>query len=63
MGKNKILIFFLILFANYVNGQEIGTFDVDYFSPKEYEIGGIEVTGVQFVDPSIVINLTGLSVG
>ncbi len=63
MGKRKILIFFLILLANLVSGQEAGTFDVDYFSPKEYEIGGIEVTGVQFVDPSIVINLTGLSVG
>ena len=63
MGKHKILIFFLVLFVNLVSGQEATTFDVDYFTPKEYEIGGIEVTGVQFVDPSIVINLTGLSVG
>ncbi len=63
MSKNKILIFLLILFVNIVNGQEAGVFDVDYYSPKEYEIGGIEVTGIRFVDPSIVINLTGLSVG
>ncbi len=64
MDKSRILILLLILFANFVvRGQEANSFDVDYFSPKEYEIGGIEVTGVQFVDPSIVINLTGLSVG
>ena len=36
---------------------------VDYGNPKEYEIGGITVTGIQFLDESALITLTGLSVG
>jgi len=63
MDKSKVLIFFLVFLATLANGQEATTFDVDYLTPKEYEIGSIEVTGIKFVDPSIVINLTGLSVG
>ncbi len=63
MNKSKILLFFFIILATLANGQEVTTFDVDYLTPKEYEIGSIEVNGIQFVDPSIVINLTGLSVG
>ena len=63
MSKSKIILFFLGFLTTLVNAQEATTFDVDYLTPKEYEIGGIEVTGIQFVDPSIVINLTGLSVG
>ena len=37
--------------------------EVDYSFPREYEIGGITVTGVQFVDPAVVVMLSGLSVG
>ena len=37
--------------------------DVDYSFPREYEIGGITVTGVEFVDPAVVVMLSGLRVG
>ncbi len=36
---------------------------IDYANPKEYEIGGITVQGVQYLDPSVLIMLTGLKVG
>ena len=37
--------------------------DIDYSLPREYEIGGITVTGVQYVDPAVVVMLSGLHVG
>jgi len=36
---------------------------VDYSNPKEYEIGGIQVLGVKYLDPVVLIHLTGLQVG
>lgn len=37
--------------------------ELDYFSPKEYEIGGIEVVGAEHLDHNSVILLSGISVG
>jgi outer membrane protein insertion porin family len=37
--------------------------ELQYSNPVEYEIGGITVTGVQYLDPNILIMLTGLKVG
>ena len=31
--------------------------DIDYSLPREYEIGGITVTGVEYVDPAVVVML------
>ena len=36
---------------------------VDYSRPKQYEIGGITVTGVQYLDKNVLVMLTGLNVG
>ena len=36
---------------------------MDYSFPKEYEIGGITVSGVQFLDKNILVQLSGLQVG
>jgi outer membrane protein insertion porin family len=36
---------------------------MDYDEPKEYEIGGIEVKGYEYTDPSAVIAVSGLKVG
>jgi len=43
-----------------LGGEKI---DINYMEPKTYEIGGIEVRGVKFLDPNNVISLTGLKVG
>ncbi len=37
--------------------------EVDYTTPKSYEIGGITVTGAQYLDQNVLISLTGLVVG
>lgn len=36
---------------------------VDYSDPKEYEIGGIEVTGAEFTDVNALKSISGLRVG
>jgi outer membrane protein insertion porin family len=36
---------------------------IDYANPREYEIGGITVSGVKFLDEKVLITLSGLSVG
>lgn len=36
---------------------------IDYTTPKEYEIGGIRVTGAVYSDDNAIISLTGLKVG
>ncbi len=47
--------------------QEVEDFSrmpvADYYNPVEYEIAGINVTGVQYLDESILIQLSGLTVG
>ncbi len=40
-----------------------GDDEVDYARPKQYEIGGITVSGVEFLDPNVLIMLSGLHVG
>jgi len=37
--------------------------EMDYSNPKEYELGGLTVSGVRFLDESVLITLTGLNVG
>lgn len=37
--------------------------NIDYSNPKEYEIGGITVSGVKYYDHNSIIALTGISVG
>ncbi|MHC1708262.1 MAG: outer membrane protein assembly factor [Bacteroidales bacterium] len=49
-----------IVSAQTLLGDEI---DIDYTNPKTYEIGGITVTGAQYLDQNVLIALTGLTVG
>ncbi len=45
---------------------QIGASDeinIDYSNPKEYEVGGITVSGVKYYDHNSIIALTGISVG
>jgi len=37
--------------------------DINYTLPKKYTIGGITVTGVQYLNSSVLISLSGLQVG
>ena len=37
--------------------------EVDYSMPRDYEIGGITVTGAKYLDPQVLVMLSGLQVG
>lgn len=36
---------------------------VDYANPVEYEVGGVTVSGIQFIDPTVLISMSGFVVG
>ncbi|HKK59455.1 MAG TPA: outer membrane protein assembly factor BamA [Salinivirga sp.] len=37
--------------------------NLDYNNPREYEIGGVTVSGVKFLDHGVLVSLSGLQVG
>ena len=63
------LLLFLVLISSLSNfsfaqisiGNELE--NLDYSKPVEYEIGGIIVEGVKYLDHSVIIALSGLQVG
>ena len=69
--KYRHIHVFLLLFAFLVSGQSLKAqiqvgddlSEVDYSSPKEYEIGGIVVEGAKYVDGSMLAMIAGLNVG
>ncbi len=70
MNKLLFLSFFLFTISNFVIGQndtlkvENDSIPVvDYSSPKEYEIGGVKVTGVKDRDPNAIAGYAGLTIG
>lgn len=60
------LLMILIFNPIHLNAQiAIGQqeFKVNYMQPVEYEIGGISVSGIEFLDRNVLIMISGLSVG
>lgn len=53
----------MVAWAQIPLGDDAPLLDLSYTNPKTYEIGGIAVTGVKFLDPNALINMTGLRVG
>ena len=41
----------------------IGQEKIDYASPRQYEVGGITVSGTRYLDKKVLVLLSGLSVG
>ncbi len=61
-----IILLFFLFFPGWLNAQiDIGqsALELDYMQPKEYEIGGITVSGIQFLDENVLIMISGLTVG
>lgn len=56
-----ISILSLPALAQISTGDEVP--DINYSLPKKYTIGGITVTGVQYLNSSVLISLSGLQVG
>jgi len=58
-----ILILSGIIFHPLMAQVNLGGIEIDYNKPKEYEIGGITVSGVKYIDANVLIMLSGLTVG
>ncbi len=58
-----VLVFWFAIVAVY--GQiNLGDLEeLDYANPKKYEIGGITISGIKYLDNSVLITLSGLTVG
>ena len=46
-----------------VNAAPSNQIEINYSNPKEYEIGGLDVEGAEFLDKNALISLSGLGVG
>lgn len=64
-SRRGVVILLLILFAGSVFGQiNLGDdFEIDYAKPKKFEIAGITVSGVKYLDNNALIMISGISVG
>ena len=68
MRKYLLLISTFLLFCTTSLLAQVETIgggieEFDYNNPKEYELGGITISGVQYLDESVLITLTGLNIG
>jgi outer membrane protein insertion porin family len=68
--KQKILIILTMLLGSLIRltaQEQKLDYDrlpvIDYSNPKEYEIADITVSGVQFLQPQVLISISGLKVG
>ena len=60
-GVMMLMVFLALSAGGQVNlGDEL---EINYLKPKKYEIGGITVTGVKYLDNNALVVLSGLSVG
>ena len=60
-----LVIPLLFLFSVAANAQtiSIGQDKIDYAAPKQYEVGGITVSGTRYLDKKVLVLLSGLTVG
>ncbi|MFN8153907.1 MAG: outer membrane protein assembly factor BamA [Bacteroidia bacterium] len=68
MRKFLLLLSSFLLFISAATFGQVETIGggidaFDYNNPKEYELGGITISGVQYLDESVLITLTGLNIG
>ena len=63
--KIFVLFFFMAVSVSVTAQIQVGNdlSDIDYSLPREYEIAGITVTGVKYLDPQVLVMISGLQVG
>jgi len=65
MKKIAFLLFIVYLVTSVTAQEDISSRikKLDYSDPVEYEIGGIQISGIKYLDPDVLVHLTGLQVG
>jgi len=62
----RLKLFLLLLFISVkVFSQEADStnFSIDYTTPKEYTIAGLEVQGIRYLDKQVLLQISGLTIG
>lgn len=59
----KYTLFFLLISATLISRAQINGVDIDFLSPKEYEVGGITVSGAESYDKNALLLIAGIKVG
>lgn len=57
------LSFIIVAKAQIVLESDSTNYQLNYMNPGEYELGGVTISGVRFLDNTALINLTGLEIG
>ena len=64
MQSVKLLIILLLISAKVFSQEADSTyFSIDYSTPKDYSIAGLEVQGIRYLDTQVLIQISGLSLG
>ena len=66
INKLLLVLCLFVAFGIDVNAQiQVGNdmSEIDYSLPREYEIGGVTVTGVKYLDPQVLVMISGLQPG
>ncbi len=58
-----ILSLLLLFFVDAFSQDTIFNPDIYYSTPARYEIGGVEIEGIKYLDEDVLIQLSGLTVG
>ncbi|MFA5535054.1 MAG: hypothetical protein WDA19_11195, partial [Mariniphaga sp.] len=60
-----LLLFFTHIMPMVITGQitDEEYFSIYYSSPKKYTIADIQISGIRYLDQTVLIQLSGLSVG
>ncbi len=68
--RSSVLLVLLVMifstlphFANSQTPAGSMNLELDYMDPVEYEIGGITVSGIEFLDRNVLVMISGLTVG
>ena len=59
----KYILLISILFSVKTYAQETNINNIDYSSPKIYEIGGVTISGAKYLDSKTLLSITGLTIG
>ena len=66
MRKPLILLLFMFIFivsGTYAQVADSTNFSIYYSSPREYVIADIDISGIRYLDESVLIQVSGLRVG
>jgi outer membrane protein insertion porin family len=59
-----LLLVFLLAISSVYSQISLGDLEeLDYANPKKYEIGGVTISGVKYLDNNVLVTLSGLTVG